>query len=137
MGVRDRPGCREEVTLEKHEAERPAALEDVVGLHLLGEQRDAERLQQAHLLRKLCFVMREHVDLDDVRQLDERLEAGVKYEVVESDSITLRPELCERLDHPPIGLPGFEKFDHRALGGQERSEIASHECLPDVHPRPG
>src|SRR3712207_8828244 len=66
------------------------------------------------LVRSLAAVAAEHVELDDVRELEERVELGTVLEVVEGELVAFGHELGAGGHRGLVGLDGLQELDRKS-----------------------
>ena len=114
-GRRGRRRPREEVALEGVEPELAAALGLLVGLDLLGDQPQPAGLEHRRVVGELLGRERAHVELDDRRELEQRLLLGRVVEVVQRDRETGVDQVAQRLQQGVVELLVLEQLEHDPL----------------------
>lgn len=131
-GAGERLRAREEVALEVAEAERAAALAYRRRLHALGQQRQAARAQRRDALLQLVRVHVQHVELEQVRQREQRLQRGLVDEVVERELEALPLEPAAGGEHLVVGRDVLEHLDDRARGVEQLQRAAEQHLAVGV-----
>jgi hypothetical protein len=122
LAARHELGLAEEPALEELVAQRAAALELLLVLDLLGQQRDAVGLEQLGLARRVALVAGARVDLDDARELQQRLGLGAVGEVVEGHDVAGVGQRPQAIDQRVVDELVLEQLEHDQLG-LERQRI--------------
>ena len=123
-------------SLEELEAHLPQAGNLLGALDLLRQEGHAVGPQHLDLFGELVGTQREDVELDDLRELDQRLDAGPEHEVVQRQRVAVGDQRLGHLDHAAVDAHVLEDLEDDPVGRQGPAEPLGEECIWHVYERP-
>ena len=127
-------GAAEVVALEELKAQPPTHRELRCRLDAFGEQLGAVGAQCLDLRVDLLLAAAQHVELDDVRHLEERRVLRPRGEVVEGDREAERVQLLRGGDGLVVARHRLEQFDHASLRVEQVEVSFEQHREREVHP---